>query len=369
MSALVPGRYFDGRSATPHIVRVEFTRLGLRIVDADGRPLSRWALTDVRVLEDPDDGRPAVYTLDSDPQARLQIEDLAFHRNLILYAPLSAPGRARLSLSLPALAGWAAAAAVVIVIVAWTFPRLSGPVAQIIPDAWREDIGEKVVTMMGSGRKDCRQGEGLAALEGLTQRLQAVSPRPTDRIRVRVFSGGPVNAFAAPGGEVVLFEDLITKADEADEVAGVLAHEIGHAIHRHPTEGVVNAIGLSLVVQFMFGGLQSDAITGAATQMYTSGYGRDAEREADQTGAEMLRRAGISPRGMVTFFERILDTYGDSDSMINRYLGSHPSLIERIDSLSEQAAFSGRPALDAAQWEALRGICNPDPASEAENSP
>ncbi len=362
----VPGRYFDGQTAQPQAVTVHFTKQGVRLDDASGVIMARWLLIDVRILEDPEDDRPAVYTLESNPAVRLQVSDRAFHRNLIRYAPLSAPGRATLSLSLPALAGWCAAAAVVVALVAWGYPKLSRPVAHAIPDGWRNSIGEQVVTEMGRGKTECAAPEGLAALTSLSERLLAAAPDPTEQVHVRVYSGGPVNAFAAPGGELVMFEDLITKADGPDEVAGVLAHEIGHAIHRHPTQGVVNAVGMSVIVQFMLGGLKSDSVTTAATQLYTMGYSRDAEREADQTGAAMMRRAGISPNGMTTFFQRIQERYGDGDEGVMGYFSSHPSLSERIDTLSEQAEFTGRPALADAEWQALRAICADETVEESE---
>ena len=84
----------------------------------------------------------------------------------------------------------------------------------------------------------------------------------------------------------------------------------------------------------MFSGLDADSVTGSASQLYELGYSRDAEIEADETAADLLRRSGISSKGLVTFFERLQgDQVTVDNSGLFKYFASHPALGERIERL------------------------------------
>lgn len=355
------GRFFDGQTAQPHIVDIEVSGLGVQIRGVDSELKFIWRYVDVRILEAPSENRPAVITNETVDGARLTFTDPALYRAIASYAPLSAPGRVTLSIAWQALVGWAAVAVATVAIVVWGYPRLAEPAAFVIPDTWREALGAQVFEAMGRDRAVCDMEPGRAALDALTARLAAVAPG-RERLNVTVLYGQPVNAFAAPGGEVVLFQALILGAEGPDEVAGVLAHEIGHVVHRHPTEGVIRGIGLSALVQFMFAGIGSDNIA-AAAQVYALSYNREAETEADLTAADMLNRAGISTGGLITFFERLQEKgRGGSGDGFMKYLSSHPALGDRVDRLSlesPQRKFS--PALTDDQWQALRNICGESP--------
>lgn len=358
------GRFFDGQSARPHTVDVAVAADGVHIRALDSDLKRLWRFADVRILDAPEEGRPAMITHEIEHEARLSFHDPVLYRAIVSYAPLSAPGRSTLSIAWQALIGWGIAAVSVVALVALGYPRLAVPAAQIAPDSWRESLGEQVFDMMSDGRDVCDAPDGQAALETLIARLLIAAPAQ-ERVRVRVLYGQPVNAFAAPGGEIVLFEALIRQADDPDEVAGVLAHELGHVVHRHPTVGVIRGVGLSVIVQFMFGGLGADNISAAAAQIYSLGYNRDAESEADATAVTMLKGAGLSPRGLATFFERIQSDDDEEDGRgMGKYFSSHPALGDRIERLSigeDGLVQPARPAMSDTEWQALRSICDEPP--------
>ncbi len=350
------GRYFDGQTARPYVVDIQVAGLGVEIRGVDCDLKTTWRFVDVRLLEAPEENRPAVITNETVEGARLTFTDAKLYRAIAAYAPLSAPGRVFLSTAWQALIGWTIAAIAVVGIVAWGYPRLAEPAAFFVPDTWRAALGAQVIKAMTADRKVCSAQPGRTALDDLTARLVAAAPS-RERLKVRVISGKPVNAFAAPGGEVVLFEALILQAEGPDEVAGILAHEIGHVVHRHPTAGVIRGIGLATLVQFMFSGIGSDNIA-AAAQIYALTYNREAETEADLTAAEMLRRAGMSPHGLITFFERLqAEGRSGGDEGFFKYFSSHPALGDRVDRLSSETQQKKAPALTDDQWRSLRAIC------------
>ena len=87
----------------------------------------------------------------------------------------------------------------------------------------------------------------------LTERLSKAAPG-SEPFNVRVYDWSLMNAFAVPGGQIVLTKGLIDKAETPDEVAGVLAHEMGHGIEMHPETGIIRSIGLAAAVEVMLGG-------------------------------------------------------------------------------------------------------------------
>ena len=133
---------------------------------------------------------------------------------------------------------------------------------------------------------------GRTALDKMVRRLEAVAALPLP-LRTNVVRRTEANAIALPGGQVYLFSGLIAKADSADEVAGVIAHEIGHVAHRDGTQAVLQGAGLS----FMFGMLLGDFVGGetvvfAAKTVLQSSYSREAELAADTYGTDLMNKAG-----------------------------------------------------------------------------
>jgi Zn-dependent protease with chaperone function len=170
-----------------------------------------------------------------------------------------------------------------------------------------------------------------------------------------VLDRAEVNAFALPGGYVYVFRGLIDKATAADEVAGVIAHEIGHVAHRDGTRAVLQAAGLS----FLFGTLLGDfgggtAVVFATRTVLQSSYSRDTETAADLYGAELMRRIGGEPRALGTLLVRIAGKPGG----IANFLLDHPEASERAARI-DKLARPDRPVtlLDEAEWQALKTIC------------
>src|SRR5690606_26348291 len=105
---------------------------------------------------------------------------------------------------------------------------------------------------------------------------------------VSVADDPQVNAFAAPGGRIVLLEGLLREAESPDEIAGVLAHEIGHVTERHPTAAALRLLGIQALLTGIFGdGSLASAAAGAGGLLVALSYSRDDERTADRLAAEL----------------------------------------------------------------------------------
>ncbi len=198
--------------------------------------------------------------------------------------------------------------------------------------------------------------EGTAAnafLDEVGARLTAAKPTPY-RYRFRLADDASVNAFAMPAGYIVVNRGLIDKAATAEEVAGVLAHEIEHVEQRHSLRGMVQAVGLSAVWMAVSG----DVIGGVAAEwlqdLASLQFSREQETAADAGGYARLLAAKIDPRGMASFFDKLAQDQADLPGALSM-LSTHPASEERAAKLhallKDAPSF---PPLDA-DWLAIRG--------------
>ncbi len=219
--------------------------------------------------------------------------------------------------------------------------------ARAIPYAWEQKLGDAISGDFGE--QACRAPGGQKALDDLARRLS-----PSDRpIRIGVVNIPIVNAIALPGGRILVFRGLIDEARSPDEVAGVVAHEIGHVENRHVMVALLRRFGLGLLI----GSGGSAAEYGQA--LLDARYSRSAESEADEFSVKQLLHAGISPAATAAFFRRMSkEEAGMSGPLV--YLASHPPSDERRRRFESAAAGGNaafRPALSPDQWAALRSIC------------
>ena len=163
------------------------------------------------------------------------------------------------------------------------------------------------------------------------------------------------NAFALPGGWVVVFRGLIEQAEAPEEVAGVLAHEIGHVVHRHGTERIFKALGVRLLVQIVTGGVSDSLMSSAGEVLLLLSYSREDEAEADAAALDLLAAAGMRNDGLAAFFRRLAERDAELPAAL-RFLSTHPSHGARARDLARPQGPAGE-AMSTEDWQALRHIC------------
>lgn len=144
-----------------------------------------------------------------------------------------------------------------------------------------------------------------------------------------------VNAFAAPGGYIFLTRGILAYiGDDADALANVLGHEIAHVEQKHGMNTIGRRLGLSLVLQLLFGDARqrNEAIYSAAvlvTELVSLGWSREQEHESDDVGQRLAFAAGYDPMGMVRFFELLQNLEGEEVPFLE-FLRTHPLTSDRI---------------------------------------
>jgi Zn-dependent protease with chaperone function len=344
------GRYLDGRSAQPRAVAVEILPDGLAIEAADGGGrIDLWPW-DQLTAELPPTATEARLGCTGRDLATLVVNDAGFAALLRQRVPALGkavhPGRGGIA----AVVLWGLLTLVALAGIYFGIAHGAAVVAALVPYDLERDWGAGYAqAFIGEAGAACREPAGVAALARLTARLQAAAgdARP---VEVHVVEVPMINAFALPGGQIVVFSRLIDKAASADELAGVLGHEMGHAAERHALRRLIEHVGLAGAVGMVFGGAawQEDDMV---TTLLDLSYSRSMEAAADRYAVALLREADIRRDGLVSFFRR-LEQRGEAPLAL---LSTHPTSEDRAALVD--AGGGGGPAMSEADWAALKRIC------------
>lgn len=258
------------------------------------------------------------------------------------------------------VAGRVALAAAALGLILFVFlPRISDLLADQLPMEQEVAFGKAVMGQIegflgGDEPLTCGAPEGMAALEKMERRLTEGQGLTYD-IELRVFDHEMLNAFAAPGGQVVILRGLLDEAESAEEVAGVLAHEIGHVEARDPTRLAFRAAGSAGIIALVLGDVTGGTVIGVlGDHVLSASYTREAEAKADAFAFALLQRTGIGTDGLAAFFERIEGMEMD----VPEILATHPASGNRAEAAREAGGAAAEPVLTETEWQALRQICS-----------
>jgi predicted Zn-dependent protease len=215
------------------------------------------------------------------------------------------------------------------------------------------ELGQKYHPMIRAQYPVVEDPEIVAYVRDLVDRLYAQLPPQPFPANVTVIRNSAINAFATPGGYVYVFTGLITDLEHEDELAGVLAHELGHVSQRHVAKRIeqMQNVQLGMLAGMLAGmflgtagggtnmGEASEALLIGSMAAGTSAmlnYSRIDEREADQVGMNFLVAAGFQPEGMIGAFQKIRRKQYLAGSSVPQYLSTHPDVAERIGYLQDR---------------------------------
>lgn len=364
--------FFDGVSAKPQPASVRVEAGTLVILSADGAALAHWPAD--RIARVRGTGYALSLLLDGGGGARLHIEDSGLAHRLRAALPsierrdrLDRNRRRKIAILVPS------AVLSVAAVIAVGLPWAARAVAPAVPMSVEERIGRSVTGQVAAllgfdpqGDNDCADPEGLAVLERMMA-MNAEDGGSAGDARLRVINHPMPNAMALPGGTVFLFNGLIDKAENPDEIFGVLAHEVGHVAHRHVMRRIIEAGSLSLVFSTIFGDVTGGTGVAVLAQLLlSSSYSRDMEREADLFAGERMVANGADPVALGRLLQRVAPANAAREA--TSLISSHPMSAERLDALAAlvEGDASTAPLFDDDDWRALRAICEGTPPASAE---
>ncbi len=367
-SGHAPATFYDGQTPVSHVVSLAVSDDEglLKISGAELAAEHYWPLGDIRERRDQALRGGAMFACRTGGAARLTIHKPDTVAAIRAVCPaLSQRDVPRKAYRKVAFWGFGAVASVLLIVFV-IIPALSNRLAVLIPVEREVALGRTVMTQLegflGSeqaGDLTCSNPEGEAALQKMVSRLAGRINSPYD-LQVRVLDNGMTNAFAVPGGQVVLFRGLISDATSPEMVAGVLAHEIGHVINRDPTRLMLRSAGSAGILGMLLGDFTGGAaILLVSEQLVTANYQQDAEADADAFAHAVLASAGLPSAPLGDFFRLVRKKYGDVDGVLS-HLVSHPDLEGRAQLAERADIMSGEftPVLNDTEWQALRDICS-----------
>lgn len=231
---------------------------------------------------------------------------------------------------------------------------VTGWIAPTLPAEWEESLGESALAQYKINQNMIETDAAKASLQTLIAPVLESADTSRYDFKVYIANDSELNAFALPGGYIVLNSGLLLRAENADEVLGVLAHEIAHVTEQHGVRQIMARAGLVLTVQALVGDVNGimAMISAAAPLLLSQSYSRDFESDADKRGFDLLEKANINPNGLVSFFEKIIEEEArrrealedeDSQAVIDNLmplLSSHPATQERIENMESMIADS-----------------------------
>jgi Zn-dependent protease with chaperone function len=352
--ARAPVTYLDGTSSRRRDVSL---RLADRCEILDGEELiASWPYADIRRADGPA-GTLRAMCVSAPLLARLEIRDPALAVELERRCPsldADLPGAKGVAV----IVGWSVAALVSIVLmVLFVVPLAADRLTPLIPYAVEKRIGEvadKQVKVIFDG-KQCENPAGMAAFRKLVDTLRQAGDVDATA-DAAVIANEIANAIALPGGKIYVFEGLLAKAENVDELAGVLAHELGHVKNRDGLRNLIYNGGTSFLIGLLFGDVTgSSAIIFASRELFQASHSRESERTADQTTIDIMRKLGRSPKPMGEFLLRVT---GKEKGKGLALISSHPLSEDRLARMSQQdQAPTAPPLLTAGEWAALKAIC------------
>lgn len=230
---------------------------------------------------------------------------------------------------------------------AYTFMQNS---FHLVPQSWDQKIGEQAEAGLKEFGVTCSSPETVRHLKKFMPFF--IQPDSAYKYDIQIVKSPVENAFALPGGKITVFSETIRKAANYEELAGILAHEVGHVERRHGMQQLSQYMTIRIVLALAFG-MTDDGTTmalaaDAGALLLLLKNSRDHERDADRYAAQKLAAAGISSKAIRKFFERINKEHKDAMDKVPDFVLTHPSDADRIKYFERYEARNKSKLLSAA---------------------
>ncbi|MBK67969.1 MAG: hypothetical protein CMP22_07555 [Rickettsiales bacterium] len=332
-----PDLFFDGKTSQIHEVEVSPAHDMIVIKSRVTGLLVTWSFEDIILNElgKTKKGRPFVFSNKHDQDARLHCYDRDTSNQIISNMHhsqkqewIGASGRALLILAVFAI--------FFIVSVYKGLPLFSKAVAPHLPETVVSYISGQIEADLMRKFSECNDAEVKSHVEDIVLSLEIEDFKTKEDFEiVLIKSRRKPNAFVLPGRKIFIFSSLLNEAKSVDEIAGILAHEIGHIHHYHANEAMVRQAGFFTTMQMISWGLGfGDTASRIGVTLANLSFSREDELEADDFMMEVIAKSPYSIKGATDFFERRLPTVKTDNEYLKtaeKYLSTHPMVSIRIE--------------------------------------
>lgn len=322
--------YFDGKSSQIYHVSAEITEGYINLYH--GSEMLIWDVNRIIFQESYFNKQNTVLKYgEKFPYASLELNSEAFQETLLKYNPHVKIKNTDIkffqSLSQKTIVGIVIACIALILLSYFIFiPALAEFIATKVPSSYEAELGQNIYDQISSDF-DIDEEKSAAANEFFKE-LNIESDYP---IQITVVNAPIKNAYALPGGHIVVYDEILQEMNSEDEFVALLCHEYSHVALKHTTRSLFRSLGTYMVLSFVLSDINGimGVLIENAHNVKSLSYTRSLEEEADQNGLRLMIKAGVNPVGMVNLFKHLKEPKDDTVD-IPQFLSTHPMLDERI---------------------------------------
>lgn len=332
MERIYKGRYFDGQQSSAIVVNVQIGQNQLTITYTDNNHelvTIQWpkeAIQQVSLAAN----HIALKYVSGYPYQQLEISDTdgitAYQQwkgGSMMQGILQKRSMAGVLLLLGGIFGSMAA------FYFWGVPWLADRIAQQIPVSYETELGKSIASeLLTSEKVDSTKS---IAINRFFKHLQLKTDYP---VQITVVNSATVNAFALPGGQIIVYDSILATMQSPEELAALLYHEFGHVELKHATRNIFRSLSGYLFISALFGDLSgvSALVISNAQELRNLSYSRELESEADAFALQQLRSQKIDANGMIRLFESLQKA---EKMEVAEWMSTHPDLDQRIASVKQ----------------------------------
>jgi predicted Zn-dependent protease len=322
------GRYYNGHASTPFTADISFGENGLQISYANEAGEYVWVNWNREAIKETDLSSSIVVLRYGEifPYQQLEITDSTFIAEYRRIFKISTMQR-WMHFRTPGMIALVILGFVLSVVLGYLFvlPFAADQVAQSFPRDYEVAMGEKIYESVLSS-----ESIDTAKTEAINQFFHALHVQTEYPVKITVVKSSTVNAFALPGGGIVVYDAILKGMEKPEDLAALLSHEFSHVELKHATRNIFRNLAGYLFISVLFSDLNGIAsvVVQNAENMRTLKYSRDLEHEADANGLKILQQNRLDPKGMIRLFEQLKK---EDIPQISEILSTHPDLDARID--------------------------------------
>lgn len=349
------GKYFDGKSSVGYPARIELNSLHILICYTDNQTVNSVEWTPDKIHANDFSSNQKIYLKYGDyPFQYLEVNDARLVSELKEFFPQAKFHKGAYNfLFSTGVTGLVALALAFIGLLALNYfyilPAVGEYVASNVPIEWEKKLGDASFDKMIEGEKIDEVNS-----KRMNEFFQQLHYKSDYKIEVVVVKDKVVNAFALPGGKIIVYEGILRSINDYKELAALLSHEFSHVQLRHSTKNIFRSLSSYMLLAVLFGdasGLTAVVIQNA-DQLKQLGYSRSLEEEADKSGLKLMKERHLDPKGMEGLFHALKREEGNAGD-IPEFLSTHPLTVDRINYVKRDVAKRNYTTQDDALLDSL----------------
>lgn len=370
LTQIITARYFDGISSKPYSLDVHIHDAYIELFDTEtGIQLDIWHKGDVKLLIQTGAQTNVKLSHFDKPDARLIILDQTGRDILKKWLPKESYPKHYEPSNASSLVGYGIITAIILYGLYISFPFITNWIAYQVPQSWEQQMGDSFYADIQESMTIC-EIKDTSAEKSLNKIVETLSATHNNRVeyQVSIVASKQVNAFALPGNKILLMDGLLQKAQSPDEIAAVLAHEIGHVHKRHVVYSLVKGQAISILLAILTGNdnsliTSSSEVLASIANLHNN---RAHEYEADNFAVELMNKAQLDNKSVYKLLEILKGQEKEIEILKNvpEFLLSHPDTEKRIQNVKKlisqapKKTYTSKPILNDKEWGGLKSACH-----------